>query len=183
MTSEALFDTEPSPQPPPAGIADDSVRHLHPDHVTVQRIVAAIVTGALALVAAVGGAIFLVASDLDPWMNLAIVGAAATIVAGFGVFAQIWPPVEHRYASYRVNERGIEIRRGVVWRKTINVPRSRVQHTDVAQGPIDRQYGLATLHIYTAGTEHSQVDLHGLAHDTAMQIRDHLVTGGPDDAV
>ena len=64
-----------------------------------------------------------------------------------------------------------------------NVPRSRVQHTDVAQGPLERRYGLGTLVIYTAGTEHAKVALPGLAYADALRIRDQLLPREGADAV
>ena len=85
--------------------------------------------------------------------------------------------------SYRVDALGIEIRRGVVWQRVINVPRSRVQHTDVSQGPLERGSDLGTLVIFTAGTHYARVQLSGLQHLTALRIRDHLLPGGADDAV
>ena len=106
------------------------------------------------------------------------------LVSGALAFAaQAWPPMAYRRASYAIDDSGIEIRRGVLWRRVVNVARSRVQHTDVAQGPLERRYGLATLLIYTAGTLHAQVDLFGLDHATALRIRDHLLPGTADDAV
>jgi hypothetical protein len=78
---------------------------------------------------------------------------------------------------------GLQIRRGVFWRTVIDVPRSRVQHTDVSQGPLERRFGLGALVVYTAGTDHSRVDLRGLSHDTAFAIRDHLLPHQRDDAV
>jgi membrane protein YdbS with pleckstrin-like domain len=71
----------------------------------------------------------------------------------------------------------------VIWRAVSNVPRSRVQHTDVAQGPLDRKYGLGKLIIYTAGTQHSRVELPGLEHQTALAIRDHLLPRQAADVV
>ena len=71
-----------------------------------------------------------------------------------------WPAISYRFASYRLDASGFEIRRGVYWRTITNVPRSRVQHTDVSQGPLERRFGLGTLVIYTAGT-------HALAGDIA----------------
>ena len=44
------------------------------------------------------------------------------------------------------------------------MPRSRIQHTDVTQGPFERWLGLGTLVIYTAGTEHAAVPIEGLPH-------------------
>ena len=45
--------------------------------------------------------------------------------------------------------------------------------------------GLGTLVIFTAGTDHARVHLHGLDHGIALRIRDHLLwtEGGGDDAV
>ena len=82
-----------------------------------------------------------------------------------------------------MDDEGIEIKQGVVWRRIINVPRSRMQHTDVSQGPIERSFGLGTLVIFTAGTEHARVQLHGLDHGLALRIRDHLLSSGGGDDV
>ena len=94
-----------------------------------------------------------------------------------------WPARAYEHTSYRVDDQGIEIRKGVYWRVVINVPRSRVQHIDVSQGPIERRYGLGTLVIYTAGTDHAKVEVEGLEHGRALQIREHLLPSGAGDAV
>jgi len=104
-------------------------------------------------------------------------------VVAFAWWQQVWPPLEYRFAAYRVDGNGLEIRRGVYFRAVINVPRSRVQHTDVAQGPLQRRFGLATLIVHTAGNESAVVELPGLTHDIALAIRDHLLPGRSDDAV
>jgi uncharacterized protein len=98
--------------------------------------------------------------------------------------AQAWPPIEYKRFTYVLEHDHIEIRHGVIWRTVTSVPKSRVQHIDVAQGPVERRYGLATLSIYTAGTEFARVDLPGLAYGRAVEIRDRLLPGharGTDD--
>ena len=105
------------------------------------------------------------------------------LVIGIGLLNLAWPAVRYRHISYRVDTTGIRIRRGVVWRSETSVPRSRVQHTDVARGPIERSFGLATLIIHTAGTENASVTLSGLAESDAYPIRDYLLESGDDDAV
>ncbi len=179
--SAALTPAAPAGAVP--GIADGVERPLDPRSVELQRIVAWIVTGSIAfglLVAFVFG--FLLA-PLPGWAMalLALIWILPTLALAW--WAQRWPEVEHRYASYKLDEQGIEIRRGVVWRQVINVPRSRVQHTDVSQGPLERSHGLGTLVIYTAGTDYAQVAVHGLDHATALRIRDHLLPGEGGDAV
>jgi len=114
---------------------------------------------------------------------LALLGAWLLFAALLAAFVLGWPAVRYRHTSYVVSAGGIRIRRGVVWRSVCTIPRSRVQHTDVGQGPIERAFGLATLVIYTAGTHHAAVPLGGLARETALAIRDHLLGGGGDDAV
>jgi membrane protein YdbS with pleckstrin-like domain len=134
----------------------------------------------VALVAVVIVALAAPVGRFGPWF-LAL--GWFVLCLGLGAFALLWPPVRYRYTSYRVSEGGVRIRRGVVWRLAISVPRSRVQHTDVSQGPIERAFDLATLIIYTAGTQHASVHLSGLAHETALTIRDHLIGSVDDDAV
>jgi len=168
------------PAPP---IADGADHRLDPLVIALERTVAWIVTAVLAAISLPAVFIIWLANGL-PWLALiALVLAWALVVAVLGWHAHYWPPIAYRYASYRVDELGIEIRRGVYWRSAINVPRSRVQHTDVSQGPLERQHGLATLVVYTAGTDHSKVDLGGLDHAVALRIREHLLPPGKSDAV
>jgi uncharacterized protein len=104
-------------------------------------------------------------------------------VAALGWHAHLWPAIEFRHTRYRVDRQCIEIGRGVFWRTVTTVPRSRVQHTDVSQGPLERRWGLGTLVIYTAGTDHARVTLAGLEHSRALRIREHLLPSGESDAV
>jgi len=104
-----------------------------------------------------------------------IVLALWTVVVVFAfLFNERWPRLVWERTFYRVDETGIEIESGVWWRSVINVPRSRVQHTDVIEGPIARRYGLATLVIHTAGRSSSTVSLSGLERSVALGIRDQL---------
>jgi membrane protein YdbS with pleckstrin-like domain len=115
------------------------------------------------------------------WYWAVLTWAVVTPVVAY--FSYRWPEVDYRHTSYRTDDEGIEIRSGVIWRAVANVPRSRVQHTDVAQGPLERKYGLGTLVVYTAGTHHSRVELSGLEHQTALAIRDQLLPRQAGDVV
>ena len=107
----------------------------------------------------------------------------AVVTPALAYYSYRWAAVEYRHLAYRVDDDGIEIQSGVFWRAVSNVPRSRVQHTDVAQGPLDRKYGLGKLIIYTAGTQHSRVELPGLEHQIALGLRDHLLPRQAPDVV
>jgi len=175
--------TDLGPSEAPASIADGRTHPLDPRIVLVQRIA----RGIFAAVVAFGSLPFVAASvllaDRGGLLVWAPVVAWAVTVGLLVWWAWTWPALAYRHASYLVDEAGIEMRRGVVWRRVIHVPRSRVQHTDVSQGPIERSHELGTLVIYTAGTDFARVHLAGLAHATALRIRDHLLPDSGPDAV
>lgn len=165
-------------------IADGLDHQLDPRVISVQRISGGLFMAAVLLAALVGlGITLLAGDDLARWLRMMLPLVWLVLAGLFGVFAYRWPVRAYRHTSYRVDEQGIEIRRGVYWRVVVNVPRSRVQHIDVAQGPLDRRYGLGTLVIYTAGTDHAKVQLEGLEHERALRVRAHLLPSGAGDAV
>lgn len=94
-------------------------------------------------------------------------------------FALRWivAPIRYRHTAWRLGERGLEIRGGAWWRHFVRVPLSRIQHTDVSQGPLERRHGLGSLVAYTAGTNHSAVELGGVAYENALAVRDQLLHG------
>lgn len=121
----------------------------------------------------------LVSADAPAWLRVAPALLWLPFTAGMAWLSYRWPVVEYRHSRYRIDERLIEIETGVIWRSSIAVPRSRVQHLDVTQGPLQRRHGLGVLSIYTAGTEHSLVTLPGLGYEVAQWLRDRLL---PRDA-
>ena len=164
-------------------VADGTLRELDPGFVPAERIASWIFV-AVVFVLAVGGLSLSAINEWIPafWLPWAI-GAAVAVVLLLCWTAAFWPRIEYRHTRYLVSELGLEIRKGVVWRSRVNVPRSRIQHTDVSQGPIQRRYGIATLVVHTAGTESSQVEVSGLPLDTAHAIRDFLIDWGDGDGV
>jgi membrane protein YdbS with pleckstrin-like domain len=164
-------------------VADGIEHPLDPRYIALQRRVGW-VTAAVRSLVLLGGVIAalefasLPAAAPVPLLLAWLLAAAALVWLGHQ-----WPAISYRHASYRVDADGIEIRRGVLWREIVNVPRSRVQHTDVAQGPWERQFGLGTLSVFTAGTRHAQVSLPGLSHERALRIREHLLPRAADDVV
>ncbi len=73
--------------------------------------------------------------------------------------------------------------RGVWWRNESFVPRSRIQHTDVNQGPLARRLGIASLLVHTAGTHLAHLGVNGLPHEAAIELRDRLLNRDGRDAV
>jgi membrane protein YdbS with pleckstrin-like domain len=162
-------------------IADGEVKQVDPRSVQMERLTSWITTAVIGLVMAGGIVVTLIVAPL--WVPLAGLGVWVIVVGLLAWLSEKYPRWAFHFTRYCVSGESIEIRQGVVWRSVTNVPRSRVQHTDVTQGPLMRKFGLAQLVIHTAGTEAATVTLGGLAHATALGIRDHLIRGGDDDAV
>jgi hypothetical protein len=117
------------------------------------------------------------------WVYVAPIALWVALTAWLVWLAEVWPARSYEATSYVVDQAGIEIRQGVYWRAIVAVPRSRVQHIDVLQGPLRRRFGLAALVIFTAGTEHSSVRLDNLEHPVALALRDQLLPQASDDGI
>jgi membrane protein YdbS with pleckstrin-like domain len=151
---------------------------LDPRYVSLQRELGWYRTASASLAVLIGSLAVLGARR---WLWALLAWALATPLVA--LWAYRWPAIDYRFRGYRVNDEGIEIAAGVLWRSVITVPRSRVQHTDVSQGPLERKHGLGRLIIHTAGTQHARVELPGLAHEVALAIRDQLLPRQPGDVV
>ena len=89
-----------------------------------------------------------------------------------GLIAAIIPTLS---ARWRVDATTIDYHHGVWWRTENTIPRSRVQHIEVSQGPLQRALGLASLIIFTAGEQLNSVTIGGLDAETARAIRSQLL--------
>jgi membrane protein YdbS with pleckstrin-like domain len=157
-----------------AAAADDWQRQ-DPRKIDLDRAVGWITTAVVAFGLFIG----LTVTSSWFWLPVMLLVVWLPVTIGVAALSYLWPPHEYRRTRYRIDDEVVEIERGVWWRSSITVPRPRVQHLDVSQGPLQRHYGLGVLSIYTAGTEHSVVALPGLAHEVALALRDRLL---PRDA-
>jgi len=123
------------------------------------------------------GAAFIVKLSVnEPWWVSVLIDAGWALLASVLLWAAMWfLPRSYRAMSWAVHPDRVSLRKGVWWRRAITVPRVRVQHTDVKQGPLQRRFGIATLVIHTAGTQHAKVELPGLSLEAAEHLRDWLI--------
>lgn len=162
----------------------DPAQPLDPRFIPQQRLVGRLLALAVSALTFAGLLITLAVADGLPGWGRVLLGVGWLVaMALLAWLAEAWPPQVYARTHYQLDEDGLQIARGVYWRTVTHVPRSRVQHTDVSQGPLERRYGLGTLVVYTAGTNHARVALPGLAHDTAVQLRDTLRLDRSDDIV
>jgi membrane protein YdbS with pleckstrin-like domain len=106
------------------------------------------------------------------WMPGGLTGGIGAAL----ILAAMWLMPRRRYRAwaYGQGEDELVVKHGLLIRKVTVVPFGRVQHIDIAQGPLERMFGLATLVLNTAGTRGSAVKLPGLLHADAEQMRDHI---------
>jgi uncharacterized protein len=122
---------------------------------------------ALVLLAAAAGAAAVVQArwEIPP----ALILVPALILAAYIGF--ISPGRRYRAWGWRMDEEELRLAHGIYTQVETLVPLKRVQHLDIAQGPLERAFGVCRLLLHTAGTAHSLVVLPGLSRDTAEAMR------------
>jgi len=175
-------DTEPEVEH--SFVADGVNYQLDPNWVLASRLSGGIVTVIISGANLIGLLIAVFASGWRGPSVLLAFGGWLLLAAALACWTQIGPALRYKRRRYRLNETGLRIRRGLVWQAEISVPYSRIQHTDVSRGPVERWFGISTLIVHTAGTENASVSLDGLPAPRAYRIRDLLLTEvETDDAV
>ena len=149
-------------------------QHVDPNTIAVWRWHAALTASVLAL-PLIG---FALRAPSASWMLLPI---AYVAIAAYCIW--VLPSAHYEALKFSVDDHGISIERGIFWRSRIALPRIRVQHSDVSQGPLQRRFGVATLKLYTAGSRFTKIELPGLTHDDALALRDALIARGGDSGV
>jgi len=182
VAGETVADGEPPVEH--TFVADGVDYALDPNWMLASRLSGGIFTVVISGVSLIGLLIAVLASGWRGPSVLLAFGAWLLLAAALGSWTQVGPALRYRRRRYRLNEIGLRIRRGLVWQTEISVPYSRIQHTDVSRGPVERWFGLSTLIVHTAGTENASVALDGLPAARAYRIRDLLLTEVEhDDAV
>ncbi|WP_076068938.1 PH domain-containing protein [Sphingomonas montana] len=144
-----------------------TMRPLDPRQVAVLRAHGA--AAAVPVLLATGVAELALAANDGP---NGIVAALALLVVGWLVM--VAPRRRWRRWSYAFTSHELHVASGWLTQVHTIVPVARVQHIDLAQGPAERRYGVATLVLHTAGTDHSRVTVPGLARADAESIRDTI---------
>jgi membrane protein YdbS with pleckstrin-like domain len=101
--------------------------------------------------------------------------AVAVLVSSFLWLFFVWAPRCCRRMRYLLREQDINLQRGFMFWHMVSVSINRIQHLEVRQGPVERHYGLATLIIYTAGTQGSDLKVPGLTLAKAQQLKSQLL--------
>ncbi len=94
------------------------------------------------------------------------------LLAGF--LLQLWLPFQLTRTRFLLRRQDFLLESGVWWRQAVLIPLTRVQHVTVSQGPLQKQFGLATLKVFTAGGLHAEAALADIEYDAAQTLCQQL---------
>jgi hypothetical protein len=95
----------------------------------------------------------------------------------------IAPPLAYARWRFAVDRDLLLARYGILFIEEKAIPISRLQHVDLYRGFLERLFGLATLIVFTAGTEGAHFRLPGLSLARARELRDLIIAARGDDVI
>ncbi len=148
-------------------------QRLSPRYVSLRRVTTLVVAP---IVFSVPALVVGLAFDLW-WLALVLWAIAAVIVA------VRWVLIGRTYRSWGYVERDddLYITSGVLFRSLVAVPYGRMQLVEVASGPLERSFRLATVSLKTASAE-TDASIPGLDPVEAARLRDRLTELGEAQA-
>jgi membrane protein YdbS with pleckstrin-like domain len=152
--------------------SDVSWTPVSPKLATLRRLNAGIMLGLLGVVA------LLVLGTTVGWLY----GVLALVLVALG-YVWAWILIGRNQRSWKYAEREDEllVSHGVMFRELVVVPYGRMQFVDVAAGPLERAFGMATVELHTA-TPATDAKIPGLHPDEAARLRDRLSALGQAQA-
>ncbi len=141
---------------------------LHPNYKKISVYITGIVfTILLSVYFAIG--LFVEEILLFPIVLMVMIGWS--IVTGLSIILSI---KGYEYQGYALREKDVLYKNGIFFKSTVIVPFNRIQHCEIEQGPIDRQFDLAELSLFTAGGSSSDVSIPGLTLDKANALKNFI---------
>ena len=83
-----------------------------------------------------------------------------------------WQYMSYRRTGFAIREHDILYRRGVFWQTTTILPFSRIQHSEIHHGPLQRLWQLSTLQLFTAGGHGADLAINGFTQEQSQSLRD-----------
>ena len=144
-------------------------QRLSPRYQALRRVTTALVAP---IVLSIPAVIIGVASGL--WWISGLIWLAAVVIV-----VVRWALIGRTYRAWGYVERedDLYITSGVLFRSLVAVPYGRMQLVEVASGPLERAFGLATVTLKTASAD-TDATIPGLNPDEAARLRDRLTELG-----
>lgn len=155
-------------------LAETPFKPLPLAYATQRKAVAGLITLVLAAAASLPWGLAAFEVEVPGALKWGALVASAALSGGVWVNAV----VGFRYMGYAVRRHDVTFKSGWLFRTRVTVPMSRIQHSEIFRGPLDRWLGLSTLRIYTAGSSGANLSIPGLQDETAQAIRSTLISHG-----
>ena len=102
-------------------------------------------------------------------------GILSGTVLGLGLlYCLVWPHLRYRAWGFALRPEELYAEHGVLIHVRAVVPLRRIQHVDVSQDLVEREFALGRLVVHTAGSRSSDVVVPGLPLSEAERIRDEI---------
>lgn len=118
--------------------------------------------------------------DPDRWIPFGTTGLI--LLLGL-TLTFLLPRLRYRFWRFDLRSEELYLERGIWNRVRTIVPLRRIQHLDVSQDVLERNFDLGKLIVHTAGTRSSDVVLPGLRYEEAERLRDEVKHYITEDAV
>lgn len=110
--------------------------------------------------------------ESDPWLPFGVL-TGAVLSVGLA-YVLTWPRLRYRAWGFALRPEELYMEHGVLRHVRTVVPLRRIQHIDVSQDLIEREFSLGRLVVHTAGSRSSDVVIPGLPLSEAERIRDEV---------
>jgi len=108
----------------------------------------------------------------DSWLPFGVL--SGMVLVGATLYCLAWPRLRYRAWGFALRPEEIYMEHGVLQHVRTVVPLRRIQHVDVSQDLIEREFALGRLIVHTAGSRSSDVVIPGLPLPEAEEIRDKI---------
>ena len=119
--------------------------------------------------------------DRTSWMPFGVRTGLVLLIGG--MLTIMLPRLRYRFWRFDLRTEELYLERGIWNRVRTIVPLRRIQHLDVSQDVLERNFDLGRLIVHTAGTRSSDVVLPGLRYEEAERLRDEVKHYITEDAV
>jgi membrane protein YdbS with pleckstrin-like domain len=163
--------TNPASGPARSDVAEtDTVHSLHDAICSIWRIKMAGLTLLLLLPALFYDLTHLF--DTGSWLPFGVL--SGTVLVGGLLYTLVWPRLRYRAWGFALRPEELYTEHGVLNHVRTVVPLRRIQHVDVSQDLVEREYALGRLVVHTAGSRSSNVVVPGLPLNEAERLRDEI---------
>ena len=108
----------------------------------------------------------------DSWLPFGVLSGTMLVFAA--LYCLAWPRLRYRSWGFALRPEEVYMEHGVLQHVRTVVPLRRIQHVDVSQDLVEREFALGRLVVHTAGSRSSDVVIPGLPLPEAEKIRDKI---------